>query len=280
VGGARLRRQASGLPTFTVLMPVRNAATTIERAIESVLAQDYPNVEFIVVDGSSGDGTTDVLRRYDQHISYWLSEPDGGAQDAQNKALALATGEFATILMGDDWLADDFVSKTVAAFLRTNADFVFGDLELYEGSRRLYRHRGAHHFWRTLRYELSFTSPGWSFRRVLLNELGLMKLLDVAPDYEWVLRAHLAGKKGAYDDNIVCHFALGGNSTLRATLGFDEIRRISIEMGGNVLVAWIFYLRSSLKHRVRLFLDRILPMTASLVLRRTTKKFLNLLAPP
>jgi glycosyltransferase involved in cell wall biosynthesis len=92
-GGKRLRgaRKASqpGLPLVTVVTVVFNRARYVEETINAVLSQSYPNVEYIIIDGGSTDGTRDIIERYDDSIDYWLSEPDAGLYHAMNKALAI-----------------------------------------------------------------------------------------------------------------------------------------------------------------------------------------------
>jgi glycosyltransferase involved in cell wall biosynthesis len=81
--------------------------------MESILRQDYPNIEHIVLDGGSSDGTVDVLRKYDDRIALWKSEPDRGIYDAWNKGLALARGEWICFLGADD----EFLSGAVSAYM-------------------------------------------------------------------------------------------------------------------------------------------------------------------
>lgn len=87
------------------------SAETIEKTIQSVIGQDYSNIEYIIVDGGSTDGTVDIIRRYQEDISCWLSELDNGIYDAMNKGIAHATGEIIGIINSDDWYERDAVRK-------------------------------------------------------------------------------------------------------------------------------------------------------------------------
>lgn len=91
-------------PLVTYITVVRNNAATLARTIESVQSQTYFNVEHIVLDGASTDGTLDVIRKYGERIDYFASEPDGGLYEAVNKAVPLARGQLICILNSDDWL--------------------------------------------------------------------------------------------------------------------------------------------------------------------------------
>lgn len=101
------------LPKVTVVTVTFNASRTIARTINSVLAQTYPNVEYLVIDGGSTDGTLDILQGYGPRVN-WLSEPDRGIYDAMNKGIGRAKGEWIHLLNGDDWYAaPDALGKAV-----------------------------------------------------------------------------------------------------------------------------------------------------------------------
>lgn len=127
-GGLRLasryKRSAIGQPLVSVITVCLNTAATIERTIQSVLAQTYGNLEYVVVDGCSNDGTIDILRRHEHELDYFVSEPDGGLYAAMNKGIALASGDFILILNADDWYDDDAVSSLVDVQTAAGVDFV------------------------------------------------------------------------------------------------------------------------------------------------------------
>ena len=79
---------------ISIITVVYHAADTIEQTIRSVVEQDYPNIEYIIIDGGSTDGTLDVIKKYEDRIAYWVSEPDKGIYDAMNKGLSAATGDY------------------------------------------------------------------------------------------------------------------------------------------------------------------------------------------
>jgi glycosyltransferase involved in cell wall biosynthesis len=115
------------LPVVTVATVVYNGAQEIARTIDSVLVQDYPNVEYVVVDGNSTDGTGDIVRRYGSRIGKFVCEPDRGIYDGMNKAVAHATGEFILFMnCGDVFEGPDALINLVQAAHLSASQVVFG----------------------------------------------------------------------------------------------------------------------------------------------------------
>jgi glycosyltransferase involved in cell wall biosynthesis len=127
-GGRRIsggrRTSTSTMPLVSVITVCLNSAKTIEQTIQSILNQTYDNIEYIVVDGASTDGTASILKKYDDKIDYYISEPDGGLYDAMNKGLALAKGDYILILNSDGWYTDDAVMSLVSAKKYSGCDMV------------------------------------------------------------------------------------------------------------------------------------------------------------
>lgn len=116
------------LPRISVVMPSFSQVKFIEQSILSVLNQDYTNIEFIIVDGGSLDGTTDIISKYQDYISYWVSEPDHGQSDALNKGFARATGDIYCWLNSDDLFLPGAFSRAVSALsLNPDKSVIFGD---------------------------------------------------------------------------------------------------------------------------------------------------------
>ncbi len=105
-------------PRISVIMPVRNAEKTIARAIDSLLEQNYPNMEFFVLDAASTDNTVEIIKKYEQHITFWRSHRDGGAAVAYNEGIERATGDIIAFLNADDWYEYGILKAVGEEFLK------------------------------------------------------------------------------------------------------------------------------------------------------------------
>ena len=126
-GGLRTRgnyKCNERLPLVSVITVTLNAAETLEQCIRSVLRQTYDNVEYIVVDGVSTDGTIELLKKYEYAIDYFISEPDDGLYQAMNKGISLATGDYILVLNADDWYVKTCTEELIKAKRYSSADFV------------------------------------------------------------------------------------------------------------------------------------------------------------
>lgn len=126
-------------PLLTVVTVVRNDVRGIEGTIRSVVEQDYPNIEYIVVDGASSDGTLDIIRAHDKQIDHWISEPDRGIYDAMNKGVELATGGWLSFLNSSDLFYGPTTTSElcrIAAGVDDRVKLIYGDTEFYDDERR------------------------------------------------------------------------------------------------------------------------------------------------
>ena len=103
-------------PKISIITPCFNAAQYIEQTILSIINQDYDNIEYIIIDGGSTDGTVDIIKKYEDNISYWISEPDKGQSDAINKGIAVATGDVFNWINADDYLEENVLKNIALEF--------------------------------------------------------------------------------------------------------------------------------------------------------------------
>ena len=185
-------------PKLTIITPSFNQAAFIGRTIRSVLDQGYENLEYLVVDGGSTDGSVDVIRRYADDIAWWVSEPDEGQTDALNKGLRRATGEYVAYINSDDWYQPGAFATAVDALERSGARWVVGSCR-YEGeagrTTDLWRPalpKGGRWWWVLNPWGVPQASSFW--RRDVFDELGPFREdLHYVFDTEHGLRLAFAG---------------------------------------------------------------------------------------
>ena len=196
-----------------------NAVNTIKDTIISVLGQDYPDIEYILIDGDSTDGTVEVIQQYKDSISHIISEPDQGIYDAMNKGVALATGEIVGILNSDDFYIDSTVISTVVkTFKEHHVDSVFADLVFVhpDNLNKTVRHYSSKAFApNRFAYGWMPAHPTFFVKRSCYNTFGLYKTdYKIAADYELLTRFLYKHKISYYYLNkVLIKMRTGGVST-------------------------------------------------------------------
>lgn len=209
-----------------------NSAATIREAIESVLAQDYPRIEYIVVDGGSTDGTTDIVREYGSRISILVSEPDRGIYDAMNKGIRLASGDIVGMLNSDDAYVDSHVvSDLLRAMEESGTDSVFADVLFVDpkNDRRVVRYYSSARWSpRKFRFGWMPAHPSLLVKRECYGRCGLFSLdYRIAADFEMLVRLlHRNGATYAYVARPVVKMRHGGASTRGALRSLRVNREI------------------------------------------------------
>lgn len=185
--------------------------------MESVRSQDYGNVEHILVDGASTDGTVDVIKQF-PHVAGWISEKDSGLYDAMNKGLGMVTGDIVAILNSDDIYADHTViSRVCEIFIREQTDSVYGDLQYVANgdTNKVVRTWKSGSFNRqNFYYGWMPPHPAFFVRKHVYNDVGLFNTsLRSAADYEMMLRILFKfNKKAAYLPGVLVKMRTGGLS--------------------------------------------------------------------
>jgi glycosyltransferase involved in cell wall biosynthesis len=186
-----------------VVTPSFNQARFLERTIESVVGQDYPNLEYIVIDGGSTDGSQDIIRKYESRIAYWVSEKDRGQSHAINKGLQRATGDWLAWQNSDDVYAPGaFASVARAAGRHRHADLIIGNVDLIDADDRLLRDLRfvKPTFGAMLAEGMVLTNQGAFWRQAVHARIGwLDESLSCAFDFDWFLRL-LQGSEAAHVD--------------------------------------------------------------------------------
>lgn len=210
---------ALSLMRITVITVSFNSVATLARTLQSVAAQSYSQVEHIVIDGGSTDGTAALVQERGAHLSRFISEPDDGIYDAMNKGIALASGDVIGFLNADDHYAhDDALAHVAGLFAQAPLDAVLGDVAFFRPGtpdRMVRRYRSD-------RFNPSAIDWGWMpahpslfVRRTVFEHVGVFKTdYRIAGDYEWVARAFTRSPlRYQHVPEVLVHMQTGGVST-------------------------------------------------------------------
>lgn len=194
-----------------------NSEQFLENCIQSVVAQNYTNIEYIIIDGASTDNTNNIVRKYKEHITLFISEPDKGMYHAINKGLKMCTGEMVGLLHSDDILeSESTISAIVKQATATKADLLYGDLLYVQQADTSEVVR----YWQAGRFTKSKLLAGWMpphptvyVRRNLLRQYGFYHLdYRIAADYDWMLRFLSQTIAVTYLPQVLVRMRMGGAS--------------------------------------------------------------------
>ena len=243
-------------PTLSVITVVYNNVRNIERTMLSVLTQTYPNIEYIIVDGLSTDGTLKIIRRYRNALAKVFSEKDEGIYDAMNKGLAAATGNYVLFMnSGDEFYEQDTVEKVFAS--APNADIYYGETEMInEEGESLGRRRHAVPdvlTWESFKYGMNVSHQAIYVRTVLTVPFD--RQYKLSADIDWIIRCTMNAQKIVNVNRYVARYLVGGMSKAkhRQSLAerFDIMRRyygLFPTIANHVVIAWNLA-KYWLKHR-------------------------------
>ncbi len=200
-------------PKLTVITIVYNNVLDIERTILSVLNQTYPNIEYLVIDAASTDGTLELIQKYEHRLAKLISEKDNGIYDAMNKGLALATGDYVLFMnSGDEIYSVDTVEQLFAA--EPDADIYYGETEMYDAhwnSLGTRRHKAPEKFtWKGFKYGMNISHQAIYIRRSLTEPYDLSYKLS--SDIDWIIKVAKKAKKIINVNRYVAKYLTGGIS--------------------------------------------------------------------
>lgn len=189
-------------PVISIITVVYNGVATLEQTILSVIDQTYQNIEYIIIDGGSTDGTIDVIKRYENKIKYWISEPDKGIYDAMNKAINIAMGDWLLFINEGDMLLSIPIQDLMEA---DDYDAVCGNVQTDYGI--VY----PTYSWKI---KLSNTLPhqGLFYRKETMHSLYNIISYKIFSDYDYNLKMYKIGQKILISDAIVAKHSLDGVS--------------------------------------------------------------------
>lgn len=243
--------QANYLPKLSVITIVFNNVRDIEGTVRSVVGQSYPNIEYIVIDGASNDGTLDILERYRPNITTLVSEKDKGIYDAMNKGLKQATGDYIIFMNSGDAFFDLQTVELVFSKTPHWADIYYGETMLVNEqgeSLGLRKHRAPKKFtWKSFRYGMNVGHQAIYIKRTIA--LPYNEDYKLSADVDWIIRIAKNAKTCVNVDALVARFLVGGVSKQRKLKSLRERYQIFVKHygwfpnvfnHGIILVRWLF----------------------------------------
>jgi glycosyltransferase involved in cell wall biosynthesis len=232
-GGLRTKgiekNSESDRPLVSVITVVFNGEKFLEQTILSVINQTYTNVEYIIIDGASTDGTLEIIKKYEDKIDQWISEPDTGIYDAMNKGIALAKGELIGIINSDDWYENYAISEVVDNY-RNNPEF-----GIFNGLHKLW---DDSNFMGIIGHTSSFlkfgmiSHPSCFVRNEIYKKNGLYDTqFKIAADYELMLRFNSIKVPFFFIEKVLANFRNSGLSNILTKQIIFETSEIKHQYG-------------------------------------------------
>lgn len=196
-------------PLITIVTVVYNGEKTIEQTILSVINQTYDNIEYIIIDGNSTDRTLDIIKKYEDKIDYWQSEPDDGIYYAMNKGVKLARGNYIVMLNSDDWFESDACSIIANEIKQKEYDVYHAIANVIDANNNIINvYAGTIYTLNT-----QCLAHGTCFIKKSIYDKYLYDTkYKSAADYDFILKIHRDGYSFKFIDKIILNFRTGGMS--------------------------------------------------------------------
>lgn len=212
-------------PKISIVTPSYNQGKYLEETILSVIDQDYPNIEYIIIDGGSNDDSIEVIKKYEDKLFYWVSEPDKGQTHAINKGLKKCTGDILCYLNSDDLFLPGTL-KFIAHLFETNKDIdcFYGCTIMVDQNRNQLLHRHDNKFdFSILLYGINYLQqPSTFWRKSVTDQIGFFdSTLHYNMDFEYWIRMAVHGFNLKYVDRFLSEYRLHLNS--KSVLNSDMI---------------------------------------------------------
>jgi len=245
---------------ISIITITYNSAKSLQRALDSVRSQTYPDIEHIIVDGASKDGTKELVEAYAKaHKNVrWISEKDDGIYNALNKGIKMATGDVIGFLHSDDVLfSADSIGQIAAAFEQTGADVVYGDLQYCRGKKVVRRWKSNEFNPRGLKYGWMPPHPTVYVKREVYEKVGEYdEWFRISADYDMILRIFSAGYKTHYIPEVLVCMEMGGASNKNTKARLSKTQEDFIALKKNHIGAGLLTVACKQLRKVRQFIRK------------------------
>ena len=234
-GGRRLQEERSrplapDKPVVSIITVVFNNEHTLQRCIDSVIETSYPNIEYIVIDGGSKDGTLDIIKENISNIDYAVSEPDKGIYQAMNKGISLCSGDYIALINSDDWLELDGVEHALKVIQDANAEIGIGWANVWS------RENEFTHIWKIGNFDVRILLSGMSFchqavvasRHAYECAGAYDENIKISSDYKWVKALFRSGLTSTFIEHPIVNFSFDGVSANNRPIWKEECKQIAL----------------------------------------------------
>lgn len=259
VGGLRLKsyvkKNLPNKPLCSVITVVYNGEKYLEETILSVINQTYNNIEYIIIDGGSTDGTLDVIRKYEYAIDYWLSEKDKGIYDAMNKGIKLSSGEIIGLINADDFYELDAISNMIESFTTSKSDIYFGNKRLINENFGVSKITSIEMPASLKEVSIHSVHPTVFVRKDYYAKHIFSTVYPISADYNFFLEAYLNNAAFYKVDKVIANMRVGGvSSNFNFDMARIKIHYFGYSYGSKFLIRYV--LRYNLSRLVKKVLPR------------------------
>lgn len=276
-GGLRtkgyFKKSHENKPLISIITVVFNGEKYLEETIQSVINQTYDNMEYIIIDGGSTDGTLDIIKKYEDRIDYWVSERDEGIYDAMNKGIMLCAGDIVGIVNADDYIYKNTLLNIQNALEKNSFDYTYGDIDLLDQNGVIYgktRSMNENEAQKRKYKEMPFPHPTVFVCMNVYKEIGIFDTrFKLSADYDFLLKILENDFKGFRLEEPTGIFRSGGQSGGFKT--FYENKDILLSRD----VPIFFIYKNMLASLLKILLANYLPMSVVKYLKKYNKKSKN-----
>jgi len=225
-------------PVFSIITITYNARRVIETTIQSVISQSYPDIEYIIIDGGSDDGTVDLIKKYGDKIYFWISEPDKGLYDAMNKGLRAATGNYVWFLNAGDFFKDGNIVKEVALIVEKNTapDIIYGETDLIDENGNVFAERRLKAperlTWKSFKMGMLVCHQAFIVKRSIASEYDLQ--YRFSSDFDWCIRCMKKSEAIVYSKIRMINYQYEGATTANRKASLKERYKIMCKYYGTI----------------------------------------------
>ncbi|PLY08721.1 MAG: glycosyltransferase [Arcobacter sp.] len=205
-------------PLVSIITVTYNAEQFLERTIKNIIEQNYKNIEYIIIDGNSTDGTIDIIKKYEKYISYWISEPDNGLYDAMNKGIDIATGSWINFMNAGDMFSETNTISNVSKNFNEDYQIICGDILRGENYSVYQKTLGLDYA-----YDSVFVNHQASFTEMsLMKKFMFDSSMKISSDYGFFFRCFIEGCKFKFINMPIAKCLEGGISQQNNVLAWAE----------------------------------------------------------